>query len=430
MTDSAKAVAPPSLLAKVGAVLGSYTLCMACLFALFWITLFGTLYQVEESLLASQIKYFESWGVIHELGTFLGVDWKVPLPGGYLIMVVLSINLLIGGVMRVWNRGTRVIGVLIAHLGILLLCVGAWVRLHYAVDGQVQLFEPLPAAQAAGDDGSVDDPATQAQVYLHDHNWELAVIARQPDGSGKEYTFPDPLFADAQPAAEGKNSRVVTLRATTLPLTLEVSHFMRNCVPREAAGTEARSAPALEGLVLAPAVDDPKFRKFPGIYLEIPELEGATKKSIVWGRSVAPWVVRAAGREYLISLRRQRLEMPWNIRLVDFVKEDHPGTGLARRFSSDVVITDAAGSDRDVHISMNNPFRDDGFVVYQSGWGPQEGPVDRYYTVLTVSKNPADLIPWIGVSIIALGLAIHFIMKLARFIRREAARAQRAGATS
>ena len=54
----------------------------------------------------------------------------------------------------------------------------------------------------------------------------------------------------------------------------------------------------------------------------------------------------------------------------------------------------------------------DGYVAYQSGWGPQPMGGPPWYTGLEVSYNPSDVWPTIACFVIAFGLLWHFLAKL------------------
>jgi len=69
---------------------------------------------------------------------------------------------------------------------------------------------------------------------------------------------------------------------------------------------------------------------------------------------------------------------------------------------------------------MTCALRRDGYVLFQSGWGPQ-GPGGQplgppWYSVFEVAANPSDTWPKIACWVIAGGLLIHFAMKLWRFL--------------
>ena len=111
-------------------------------------------------------------------------------------------------------------------------------------------------------------------------------------------------------------------------------------------------------------------------------------------------------------------DLPFHVRLNRFVKRDHPGTLTAADYRSFVEIPE--DGDRVVQIYMNTPLRKDGFVMYQTSWGPQiAGRPDGgppWYSVFEVAENPSDKWPEYSCWVIAIGLLIHFSMKLTRFL--------------
>ena len=76
-------------------LLASYGLAVVLLFFLALLTFLGTLAQVQMGLYEAQKKYFESFYVVHEF-------WDIPvlLPGAYLLMALLFVNLLLGAILR------------------------------------------------------------------------------------------------------------------------------------------------------------------------------------------------------------------------------------------------------------------------------------------------------------------------------------------
>jgi hypothetical protein len=70
---------------------------------------------------------------------------------------------------------------------------------------------------------------------------------------------------------------------------------------------------------------------------------------------------------------------------------------------------------------MNAPLRDQGFVLFQSNWGPQgPGNHSKFWSLFSVVRNPSDQWPLYSCIIIAIGLFIQFSMTLWRYVVREA----------
>ena len=104
--------------------------------------------------------------------------------------------------------------------------------------------------------------------------------------------------------------------------------------------------------------------------LHVAALGAEPERGILWGMQRLPWIVEKDGRQFAVEMRHQRFQMPFTIRLEDFVKEDYPGLNKPRAFRSDV--TRIQGAQEDViRIEMNQPLRDSGLVLFQANWGPQ-----------------------------------------------------------
>jgi hypothetical protein len=89
-------------------------------------------------------------------------------------------------------------------------------------------------------------------------------------------------------------------------------------------------------------------------------------------------------------------------------------------FSSDVTVMEGSSA-RPVTISMNEPLRDQGLVLYQASWGPSDAPPGTpLFSTLSVVRNPADQYPLYACVVIALGLVTTFSRKLVRYMRSEA----------
>ena len=89
------------------------------------------------------------------------------------------------------------------------------------------------------------------------------------------------------------------------------------------------------------------------------------------------------------------------------MKDDHPGTTMAREFKS-LVEVDVGGATREKLISMNNPLRYKDYTLYQSSFA-----VDRFQnetSTLAVVKNQGRVLPYIATFVTFIGLVVHFVM--------------------
>jgi len=387
-------VSAPRPLRLLVDALSSFWLSCTLLLLLAVLTWLGTLEQVNTGLFEVQKKYFESLYVIHHAGPF-----AIPLPGAMLVMAVLCVNLVLGGLVRL-RKGVATMGILITHIGILMLLLAGWVKAYYAEDGHVTLFE-----------------GESSNTFASYNRWELAILEPLEDGSVREIVAPEEDFVRHEGEAPA------TLRSSELPFTIELARFTPNARVLPKGPMFRTSLPVVEGYVVDPLpLEKENERNVAAVYAAVVPQDGARQESILYGLSHEPWTVQVAGREFGLELRREQYAMPFTVQLDDFQKEDHPRIEMARSFSSDVTVREAT-SRRQVKISMNEPLRQDGLVLYQASWGPSNArPGDPLFSTLAVVRNPADRYPLYACIVIATGLVLHFSRRLVRHMRSQAPR--------
>ncbi len=98
----------------------------------------GTLAQVHFGIHAVQAKYFQSLFVFWSP---TGASWKIPiLPGGYLLGTVLLINLIAAHATR-FQFSKKKAGIILLHLGVILLLVGQLLTGLFARETQMRIDE-------------------------------------------------------------------------------------------------------------------------------------------------------------------------------------------------------------------------------------------------------------------------------------------------
>lgn len=376
-------------LLAIASSLGTSCVLLALLGLLTWL---GTLEQTRSGLFEVQRRYFESFVLLHDFGPF-----SLPLPGANLVMCLLFVNLLLGGIVKL-RKDASTFGILVAHLGIALLFVAAFVKHRYSQDGQLTLYEGQKAAH-----------------FESWFRWELVLIEDRGDGRAREHR----VRHEDVVAAEDGPVRVVS---NELPVALEIERAWSNCRPR-LAGAESDDW-TLDGVRLETVPDDTRAEaNIAGACVAVVDpTNGLRRRALVWGAETGPAPLFVAGRTWLLELRKERYEMPFTVALQKFEKIDHPRSDMPRSFASDVRVSTGveAASARDVRISMNEPLRDGGLVVYQASWGPSNArPGQRLFSTFAVVRNPADAWPLIACLVVALGLTWHFVRKLGRHVRSE-----------
>jgi len=120
-------------------------------------------------------------------------------------------------------------------------------------------------------------------------------------------------------------------------------------------------------------------------------------------------------QKYKFIFRRKRTYLPFAIKLLDFKKVMHAGTGIAKSYSSEVNLIEN-GIPRRVLIAMNEPLRHKGYTFFQASF--IEGiKVDT--TVLAAVKNYGRLFPYISSIIMSIGLLLHLFRSMPKLLRKN-----------
>ncbi len=409
--------------------LGSFELAFALLVLLGLVTFVGTMDQQNLSLYDVQKKYFESWIVTS----------PVPMFGGRLLLSVFFVNMIVGGIVRI-RKGKSTLGILISHVGIVALLFGSFIEDQFKTEGQLTLWAPERFSDINGNgvfdpgerfldsnnNGRFDDGESGAQ-YRDPDTWEVAVTELMPTGAAREYVVPQEHFEKLE---DGGSTRY---QHGQLPFDVVLSGYARNARPRPVTAGEARDGIGLGGFVLAsrPAVRaGERARNWPGLVVTLQPKDGSRAqatllcKSASESQGIIPWPVRMGERRFQVDLRNRVWDLPFRVRLNRFVHEKHPGIQMAKEYSS--YVTKFQGTRAtDLHITMNEPLRHEGYTLYQSGWGPPpeiDPNPSRLYSTFSVVANPSDQVPLWSCLVIALGLLIHFMRKLVLHLKAESRR--------
>ena len=150
----------------------------------------------------------------------------------------------------------------------------------------------------------------------------------------------------------------------------------------------------------------------------IVEVSGASAESdgtwILFENMRAQQHLTIDGQQYGFSLRALQYPLVFSIELKDFKKEVHPGTPMARAYSSAVTLLDGELRLPQL-ISMNEPLRYKGYTFFQSSFR-QDDKTET--TVLAVVKNYGRTFPYISSIVICIGLLLHIFIMLPRLIAK------------
>ena len=125
-----------------------------------------------------------------------------------------------------------------------------------------------------------------------------------------------------------------------------------------------------------------------------------------------PEKVKGGNTELLVSYGAKQIELPFSLKLRDFIMERYPGTNSASSYASEVTLIDPReGINRDFRIYMNNILNYGGYRFFQSSFDQ-----DELGTVLSVNHDFwGTWVSYIGYALLTLGLVLVLFDKKSRF---------------
>ncbi len=185
--------------------------------------------------------------------------------------------------------------------------------------------------------------------------------------------------------------------------------------PASSQGAGARST-----AVPLPVAKDMDSRSLPSAVLEI----------VNGGNSLGTWLVSpilraqeidlGGGKTARVSLRDERVYLPFSLKLLQATHKKYPGSDLPKDFRSRVLIDNPAKKEsREVEISMNDPLRYGGLAFFQYQMTKNELDARPGSSVLQVVRNPSWLAPYIGCIVVAVGMIWQFLHHLTGFITKR-----------
>ena len=166
------------MISKLWSVFTSLRLTVVCLAFGILLVFLGTIAQVNEGLWQAQERWFKSF--------FIWVGHVPVMPGGYLVGIVLVLNLLAAHIKR-FQFTQKKIGINLTHAGIILLLVG-------------QLATDLLSDESLI---SFREGETRAFTESHRDN-ELVFISPAANGQDEVVSIPEQMLAGKGEIANGK----------------------------------------------------------------------------------------------------------------------------------------------------------------------------------------------------------------------------------
>jgi len=370
----------------------SLKLTVTCLVLGCVIVFWGTIAQVHLGLYKAQNEFFRSFFVYW---TPTGSSFHIPIfPGGYFIGTVLLINLFVAH-FRYYQPGKRKIGILLIHLGIVLLLLGQMLTDFLSRESALHL--------------RIGETKNYSEA---ERAFELAVLDTSDRDSDKVVAIPCSLLVRRGEVGDPE-----------MPFRVRVKTFYANSLleqqPQAGYDPVKTTAGLSSGIWWREVPRETEMNRMdmPSATVEIVAPQGSLGTFLVSAWLDQPQSFACNGRAYELLLRQERYYLPFSLHLIEFRHDKYPGTDIPKNFSSRVRLQNLEnGEDREVRIFMNNPLRYAGETFYQASFDP-----DDHGSVLEVVHNPSWLTPYFSCVLVAVGLVIQFLSHLVPFLKRRMA---------
>jgi len=300
----------------------------------------------------------------------------IPLPGGGLTLALITFSLALKFLFFSpwsWKRS----GIILSHLGSLMLLLGGFVTILYSQEGYMIIPE--------GEERSYYQDYHDKNLFVYQEDQEIFKI-------------------DFNNLNENQ-----TLQSKGLPFTIAIQDTCDNCDIRPADKTDETRKNLAREISIHPKVTEiNKEENFSGVTFMLFDKSDTSEIGTFIALEDVPQ--DSVFEDYQIKIERRKTDLPFTIALEDFRKIDYPGTRKAQNYQSDLIF-----KENDIHwpvmIEMNQPYRYKGYSIFQSSFDQKDG---TEITVLNIVKNSGRLLPYISTLIIFLGLFIHLISRTVR----------------
>lgn len=376
---------------KIFRVLAGFEIAVVCFALLLLLTFFGTIEQSWIGLYQAIEKYFD-------IDSFLVVPRNAsdkiiffPLPGAYWVIVVLSINMFLGGIVR-RRKGWRTAGVLVSHFAILFMLIAGAVSSVLKKEGMMMIYQ--------------GEKSDFAQSY---HDSDIEIFAYDENGDRTQ-----PVVISSDHLNPLQENDILSVDLPDLPFDLQLTGYLSASTMALAKNQPdlAKENRVIDGFFIHEVErSTTQEENLPGCYVTIQKEGAPVQELLLCNLNPHPISFVVDGTRYGIQMTRKIWPMPFEVELHKTVGEYYPGTRKASWFQSDVTkVTD--GSREDYAIVMNEPMRHGGFTLYQARW---DAPQGRPFSGFAIVNNPSDKWPEYALYVSAIALGFHFVFMLVRY---------------
>lgn len=309
----------------------------------------------------------------------------IPLPGGGMALLIIFLCLLVKFLFySQWS--VKRTGIILSHLGVLILLLGGIVTYFTTKEGFMIIGE------------------NDTSQYYYDYKKRVFSISS------------DEKRLVTLPFQNLKKGQEILITGTDMSVT--IIDLCANCDVVASNGTLDNPQGMAKNMALNKADEKPnKEENFSGVVFEVSFKDRESQSYIALeDLKIFPII-----DDVRFELTREARKLPFSITLNDFQKIDYQGTQKAQNYLSDITLEDN-GIQWPTRIEMNKPFRYKGYSFYQSSFD-QTG--DQEKTVLNVVKNSGRIFPYLSSLIIFIGLTYHVIYKIVMRRRKQEKKRQK-----
>tara|TARA_R110002095_G_scaffold64543_2_gene54358 strand:- start:281 stop:1396 length:1116 start_codon:yes stop_codon:yes gene_type:complete len=299
----------------------------------------------------------------------------VPLPGLPLLIALIFLNLSFKLIFKSpWTL--RNAGIILTHIGAMLLLIGG-------------LFTALFSSE-----GYIDLSPTQQKMFVTDyHERAFAML----DEQGKEIQ----IF-DHNDLSVGQ-----TILIKNTPIKITILETCRNCkIENRTNANDQYSGMAQHMTLTNDALKTQDEDNMAGLTFRI---KGSDHDGVFLVLENIPQLpeISIGDKSYQFALRKKQRKLPFSIELIEFKRDMHPGTTMAKSYQSRVRIHDGQAQWESL-IKMNEPLRYKGYTFFQSSFiETPQGDI----SVLAVVWNAGRSFPYISGIAMCLGIIVHLFAR-------------------
>ena len=299
----------------------------------------------------------------------------IPLPGLPILMALIFLNLTFKLFFKSpWSLQNA--GNIITHIGAMLLLIGGLFTFLFSSEGYIDL--------APG----------QKKLFVTDYHNRVFAVLDERGNTIKLYNHDDLNLGKA-----------IVIPDTALKIIIKET--CRNCKIQKRSGTKDNYF----GMAQHMALSTDKLKKqneenMAGLTFEVQGSDSDGNYLVLENIPKLP-KLSVGDKVYQFALRKEQRKLPFSIQLIDFKRDMHPGTTMAKSYQSRVRIYDGKAQWESL-INMNEPLRYKGYTFFQSSY--IETP-NGDISVLAVVWNAGRTFPYISGIAMCLGIIVHLLVR-------------------